>query len=87
LVPRTPRTPRTPDGVPRTPRLREAGLRLSPGAAIETLASVHLNLIEAGSNPIYTVTRLNDEQREVLEALDFMGLADDEQVTKKITPR
>jgi hypothetical protein len=57
-------------------------------AALELLESCRLNLF-AGQDgpPAYTITHLSPEQKAILQALRLQSLADDEELTDRITPR
>lgn len=68
-------------------RLRSSAKATSATAALETLAPVHLNLLEVGKRDAYTVTRLNPAQESLLTALKMEDLARDNHVAATITPR
>lgn len=68
-------------------RLRTTAKATSAVAALETLASAHLNLLTVGKREAYTVTRLNDAQASLLAALAMEDLARDDLVATQSTPR
>jgi hypothetical protein len=71
----------------RTLRRKLAG-KHTPEAALELLATCHLNLYTAdGSLPAYTVTRTDADQDAILRALRLQHLADDQELAERITPR
>jgi hypothetical protein len=60
----------------------------SAETALETLASCHLNLFKGEHGPAaYAITHTDDEQRAILRALRMLGLADDDHLAEKISPR
>lgn len=59
----------------------------SAAMAVELLASCRLNRVEMGDFNYYTVTRLNPQQRSLLETLELVELADDNAIEKQISPR
>lgn len=69
-------------------RRRLSATAFTPEAAIEELATCHLNLF-AGEHarPVYTITHANADQRAILGALRLQHLADDDYLAEKITPR
>lgn len=68
-------------------RLAAAGQRQTAAAALEKLEMAHLNLLQSGDTRYHTVTRLDPDASSVLKALGMQRLADDDAVTKAITPR
>jgi len=52
-------------------RLKDAGLDLTAEAALEILETVHMNLMSVGSSTVTTITRLNEEQRKIITALNM----------------
>lgn len=68
-------------------RLAVAGQRQTAAAALEKLEMAHLNLLQSGNTRYHTVTRLDRDASSVLKALGMQRLADDDAVTKAITPR
>ena len=68
-------------------RLRTTAKGTSAVAALETLASAHLNLVTVGKQDAYTVTRLNVAQDSLLAALAMEDLARDDRVAATMTPR
>jgi len=67
-------------------RLRPLGK--SASAALESLSTCHLNHYAAKDGPgPYAVTELDAEQREILEAMRLLYLADDDAFAEKIHPR
>lgn len=69
--------------------LARANLPSSAAAAIETLATCHLNQIlpEGADAPYYSVTRPTREQAAILDALHLQDLVDDQAVAQAIQPR
>lgn len=68
-------------------KLKTRQLPITASALFERLAPVHLNLLEIGSQSTYVVTRLDPDQRSLLNALALEELADDEVVGQWIRPR
>jgi hypothetical protein len=68
-------------------RLRGTAKGMTAVAALETLASAHLNLVNMGKRSVHTVTKLSAAQDSLLAALAMEDLASDQQVAKAITPR
>lgn len=68
-------------------RLRSAGLPLTAPACVDLLKTCHLNQRRSDDEPLYDVTKVNDEQQKVLAALGLEHLADDEHLRITITPR
>lgn len=56
-------------------------------AALEILATAHLNLISVGQRDAYTITQLSPEQQSLLAALKMEDLARDDKAAAMITPR
>lgn len=73
----------------RTLQRRLAGrLSLSAEAALELLASCHLNLFAGRSGPpLYTITQPDTDQQAILRTLRLQHLVDDELLAERITPR
>lgn len=71
----------------RTLQRRLAG-RLTAEAALELLASCHVNLFAGRSGPpLYTITQPDTEQQAILHMLRLHHLVDDEHLAERITPR
>ncbi len=68
-------------------RLRGTARGTSAVAALETLATAHLNLVAVGKRDVYTITQLNAAQDSLLAALAMEDLARDDRVAAMITSR
>ncbi len=68
-------------------RLAAANAGLSAPAAIERLATTHLNRVRHGTRRFYTVTTPTDDARAVLTALGMADVANNENVRDALTPR
>jgi hypothetical protein len=67
-------------------RLRRGGF--TTDAALEALATCHLNLYGGNGSPaVYSITHPNSAQRAILRALRLQHLVDDDHLTARITPR
>ena len=68
---------------------RLSAIGLTASAAIETLATCHVNQLvtDPRGHLTYTVTRTNPEQTRILNALHLGQLAEDDAVRSAITPR
>jgi hypothetical protein len=66
-----------------------SGSHLTAAAVFELLSNVHLNRLqtEASDEPVYTVTRIDSDQRATLQALGCPELAQDDWIGEHITPR
>jgi hypothetical protein len=72
----------------RTLRRRLQALGKTAEAALDSLATCHLNHYAAAQGPgLYSITQLDPEQRAILKALRMLHLADDDSVADKIHPR
>jgi len=67
--------------------LVQVGMRRSAPDVLEALADCRLNRMESGAVALYSTTRLTDEQRQLLRALQLEDLADDNIVREHIRPR
>lgn len=69
--------------------LAKAGHQMSAQAAIEALATCHLNELQPDGVevPFYSVTRPTNEQTAILRALNLQELVDDQAVAEVIQPR
>jgi hypothetical protein len=68
-------------------RLKVSAAETSATAALETLKTAHLNLINHGKAEFYTLTSPNKPQHSLLAALAMEDLARDDWVAQNITPR
>lgn len=68
-------------------RLRVAALPMTAPACIEILKTCHLNQRRNGNDPLYDITQITMEQRQILTALHLEHLADDASLCRLITPR
>jgi hypothetical protein len=68
-------------------RLRGTAKGTSAMAALETLATAHLNLVALGKRDVYTITQLTSAQDSLLAALAMEDLARDDHVAEMVTPR
>ena len=68
-------------------RLKASASQTSAAAALETLATAHLNLVSNGKADFYTLTSPTEPQHSLLAALTMEDLARDDWVAKNITPR
>lgn len=74
--------------IERTLRHRLQPLEQTAEAALESLAPCHLNYYAAADGAgLYSVTRLDPEQRAILKRLRLLHLADDDDLASKIRPR
>lgn len=60
---------------------------MSASMAFELLRTVHLNQLSDAKTPVYTVTRPDADQSEILSVLGLAHLLDDEQLAGRISPR
>ena len=62
--------------------------RYTAEAAIELLATCHLNLYAGQSGPpVYAITQADPDQQAILRALSLQHLVDDQDLVDRITPR
>jgi len=68
--------------------LREEGVALTAGAAVEAMKHCHLNRMQPPSaNAYYSVTQATPQQRQIVEAMGLPELLDDRQIERRLTPR
>lgn len=71
----------------RTLQQRLKGQR-SAKAALELLASCHLNMYGGHANPpAYALTHADPDQKSILRALRLQHLTDDQELADRLTPR
>lgn len=68
-------------------RLRKAGLPLTASACVDILKSCHLNQRRSDGEPLYDITEIDEAQRQVLDALGLVKLADFEYLRGRMSPR
>lgn len=68
-------------------RLKATATKTSVVSALETLSTMHLNLVTHGKADLYTLTTPTKSQHSLLAALAMEDLARDDAVAKSISPR
>jgi hypothetical protein len=68
-------------------KLSATAAAMSASMARELLGSVHLNQLADIDAPVYTVTRPDQDQRALLQALELESLVNDQEVADRITAR